>query len=267
MPNKQKFNNMAPSHRAAEINYINQSLPLALNKESSPKLNSYTHANNTYNNLVPMPEINKLYNHMINSFFNFEIDNKGLNKNNKLGLRKIFYSLKLFRYFRYSGVHTGQKQIITYNYIKNNSRTNTINSLDHTGSLLKLNISVILKYFFKLMGLGLISKPIFIFNNNKITIQISYFINKKIFFVNNKTKSSLLHLMKNAAYGDIKEEQIDLWLRKELEEEKGDKDIENKFLSTSALPTLSKTDDEKFFKKFLKTPSDFEYSLYVKNTN
>ena len=61
-----------------------------------------------------------------------------------------------------------------------------------------------LKYFFKLMGLALISKPIFIFNHNKITIQISYYINKKVYFLNNNAKSSLLYLMiynNNAMFG------------------------------------------------------------------
>ena len=103
--------------------------------------------------------------------------------------------LKFFKYFRYSGAHTGNRKIITYNYIKNNSRENAINSFDHTGSLLKMSISVVLKYFFKLMGLALISKPIFIFNQNKVIIQISYYINRRIFFLNNNTRSNLLYLM------------------------------------------------------------------------
>lgn len=140
----------------------------------------------------------------LNSLFNFEIDNKGINKYNKLGLRKILSKFKFFRYFRYSGVHTGYKQIISYYFSKNDSRTNALNSFDHTGSLLKVSISVILKYFFKLMGLALISKPIFIFNHNKITIQISYYINKKVYFLNNNAKSSLLYLMiynNNAMFG------------------------------------------------------------------
>lgn len=127
--------------------------------------------------------------------FNFEIDNKGINKYNILGLRNILFKFKFFRYFKYSGVYTGNRKIISYSFIKNYSRANAINSFDHTGSLLKLSISVILKYFFKLMGLALISKPIFIFNHNKITIQISYFINKKIFFLNNNARSNLLYLM------------------------------------------------------------------------
>lgn len=125
----------------------------------------------------------------LSPFFDFFIDNKGINKHNKLGLRKIFSEFKFYRYFRYSGEYTGTKQIITYSFNKNINRTNSLNSLDHTGSLLKISISVILKYFFNLMGSALISKPIFIFSHNKVIIQISYFMHKKIFFGNRTIKN------------------------------------------------------------------------------
>ena len=140
-------------------------------------------------------ENNQLTSYPLNSLFNFEIDNKGINYYNQLGLKKTLFKFKFFRYFRYSGVHTGNKKVISYNFIKNSSRTNAINSIDHTGSLLKLSISVILKYFFKLMGLALISRPVYIFNHNKVIIQISYYINRKIFFLNNNARSNLLYLM------------------------------------------------------------------------
>ena len=73
--------------------------------------------------------------------------------------------------------------IILFNFNKNFSRVNTINSLDYTGSLERKNISVLLKYFFNLIGGALISKPIFIFNNNKIKLIISnyYYFSFNIF--------------------------------------------------------------------------------------
>ena len=45
------------------------------------------------------------------------------------------------------------------------------------------------------MGLALISKPIFTYNHNKVIIHLSYFINNKVFFLNNNVKSNLLYLM------------------------------------------------------------------------
>jgi hypothetical protein len=122
----------------------------------------------------------------LSPFFDFLIDNKNINKLNKIGLKKILSEFKLFRHVRYSGVHTGPKQIISYSFTKNINRTNTLNSFDHTGSLLKISISVILKYFFNIMGLSLISRPFFIFSHNKVNIQISYFMFRKFYF-NNKT--------------------------------------------------------------------------------
>ena len=50
-------------------------------------------------------------------------------------------------------------------------------------------------YYFKLMRLAVISNPTFIFNHNKVIIQVSYFINRRIFFLNNNARSNLLYLM------------------------------------------------------------------------
>ena len=44
-------------------------------------------------------------------------------------------------------------------------------------------------------ALALISKPVFTFNHNKVIIQISYFVNNRVFFLNNSTRSNLLYLM------------------------------------------------------------------------
>lgn len=93
--------------------------------------------------------------------------------------------------------NTGKYKVILFNFIKNFSRLNTLNSLDFTGSLEIKNISVLLKYFFKIIGGSLISKPIFIYNQNKIIIQLSYFLNKNTYFFNDSDKSKLLYLWLN----------------------------------------------------------------------
>ena len=142
-----------------------------------------------FNSLYSGAEDNLELSGAVSPFFDFLIDNKNINKFNKLGLRKILSEFKFFRYFKYSGANTGPKQVISYSFTKNINRTNTLNSLDHTGSLLKVSISVILKYFFKIMGLALISKPVFIFSPNKVNIQISYFMNNKIYFSNSSMRN------------------------------------------------------------------------------
>ena len=40
----------------------------------------------------------------------------------------------------------------------------------------------VLKYFFYSIGKMLISKPVFIFQHNKIIIQLAFFFNKNVFF-------------------------------------------------------------------------------------
>jgi hypothetical protein len=125
----------------------------------------------------------------LSPFFDFSIDNKNISNLNKLGLDKTLSEFKLFRFFKYSGANTGTKQVISYSFTKNINRTNTLISLDHTGSLLKISISVILKYFFNLMGLSLISKPVFIFSHNKVNIQISYFMFNDFYFCNRTIKT------------------------------------------------------------------------------
>ena len=122
----------------------------------------------------------------LSPFFDFSVDNKNLNKKNLFGIKKILSEFKFFRYFNECGSDINTYQIISYSFTKNISRANTLNSLDHTGSLLKVSISVILKYFFNLMGSSLISKPFFIYSPNKVTIQISYLISNRL-FINNRT--------------------------------------------------------------------------------
>jgi hypothetical protein len=145
--------------------------------------------NNLYGSPVDSETRNLELSGSLSPFFDFLIDNKNINLKNELGLRKILSEFKFYRYFEFAGPKTGIKQIISYSFSKNISRTNTLNSFDHTGSLLKVSISVILKYFFNIMGSALISKPIFVFSHNKVTIQISYFIYKNLFFSNRNTKN------------------------------------------------------------------------------
>lgn len=105
-----------------------------------------------------------------------------------LGLRRY-----LFRYNQMSDI--GHSQSITFNFIKNLKRLNTLDSMDHTGSLIRYDISVLLKYFFKIIGGALISKPVFIFTNKTLIIKLFFYIRKNIYFLNNKDKNKLQYLL------------------------------------------------------------------------
>jgi hypothetical protein len=113
---------------------------------------------------------------------------KGKRYVENLGLRKYLYSYNHMN-------ETGKYQSILYNFIKNTNRINTLDSMDNTGSLLTNNVSVLLKYFFKLIGGALISKPIFIYKNNKIIIRLFVYIKKNIFFINQEQKNNLFYLL------------------------------------------------------------------------
>jgi len=192
-------NSIMPSlFKSLESNLITLNNNNPNNSSVQGVFNNYINNFNDFNPVISGSHYNSLYSGAednlelsgsVSPFFDFLIDNKNINKLNKLGLRKILSEFKLFRYFRYSGANTGPKQVISYSFTKNINRTNTLNSLDHTGSLLKVSISVILKYFFKIMGLALISKPVFIFSPNKVNIQISYFMNNKIYFSNSSMRN------------------------------------------------------------------------------
>ncbi len=130
---------------------------------------------------------------------------KSLNSNSKV--RKISVNLGLRNFFlkkkriledtiniRSKKSEFGLGEIITYNFNKNTRRINTFDSLDFTGSRIYSNVSLILKYIFKSIGGAIISKPLFIFNHNKITIKLFYFISKNIYFFNNNEKSKLFFL-------------------------------------------------------------------------
>jgi hypothetical protein len=90
--------------------------------------------------------------------------------------------------------HIGNYQVINFSFNKIHQRTNTIESLDYTGSLIFKNISVLLKYFFKSIGPALISKPVFYFNHHKIIIQLAYYLQEDIFLYNYKKSNKLLKL-------------------------------------------------------------------------
>ena len=122
-----------------------------------------------------------------NSNIKFLLKNKKENK--YLGLRKLFFKSKLNSLQHIQSVdRTGE--VIAFNFNKNSRRLNTLDSFDLTGTLAVrpqgryLNASLLLKYIFKAMGGALISKPIFIFNQNKITIKLFYFLSKNIYFFN-----------------------------------------------------------------------------------
>jgi hypothetical protein len=108
-------------------------------------------------------------------------------------LRKLF-----FKYNLISSI--GHYISIGFNFININNRINTHDSFDYTGSLLKSNISILLKqFFFSLLTLGsnhlpvLISKPVYIFNHNKVIIQLGYFLDNTLL---NKTKNNVLIFIK-----------------------------------------------------------------------
>jgi len=126
----------------------------------------------------------------------------------QLGLRKLLLKSKLksLQHIQSNNKTLG-REIITYNFNQNVRRLNIFNSLNFTGSLvafrrshgLYLNISVLIKYFFKTIGGAIISKPLFIFNQNKITIKFFYYLSKNIYFFSTSEKNKLLFLwLKNS---------------------------------------------------------------------
>ena len=95
-------------------------------------------------------------------------------------------------------MNTGKYQSIAFNFLNKFKRINTLNSIDQTGSLVLFNVSVLLKYFFKLIGGALISKPVFEFKHNKVVIKLFFFIKKNIiFFKDNQATASIPENMKN----------------------------------------------------------------------
>jgi len=101
----------------------------------------------------------------------YKEEGRSLVKNYNMNIRKFLYKYNLMN-------HVQNSQSILYNFIKLKRRINTLDSFDYTGSLLRPNISILLKYFFKQIGPALITKPIFIFNHDKIIIQLGYYIKK-----------------------------------------------------------------------------------------
>jgi hypothetical protein len=101
-----------------------------------------------------------------------------------MNFRKFLYKYNLISHPTNPSASLGHYQIIGYNFIKTTKKINTLNSFDLTGYVaqFKDNISILLKYFFNFIGPALISKPVFIFNHNKIIIQLAYYLNKKIFY-------------------------------------------------------------------------------------
>jgi hypothetical protein len=111
-------------------------------------------------------------------------------KNYNMNIRKFLYKYNIMNQIKNS-------QSILYNFIKIKRRINTLDSFDYTGSLLRPNISVLLKYFFLKIGPALISKPIFIFNHNKVIIQLGYYIKKySKYKVKNMRELKLIKLFK-----------------------------------------------------------------------
>ena len=64
-----------------------------------------------------------------------------INVNKEMSLRKLLYKYNLTNYIEH--FHS-----ILYNYNKISQRTNMLDSLDYTGSRIKKNITMLLKYFF-----------------------------------------------------------------------------------------------------------------------
>lgn len=109
--------------------------------------------------------------------------------------KKTVYELGLRRYlYKYNYIlNTGKYQSIAFNFLNKFKRINTFNSIDQTGSLVLFNVSVLLKYFFKLIGGALISKPVFEFKHNKVVIKLFFFIKKNIIFFNDNHATSSIH--------------------------------------------------------------------------
>jgi len=132
--------------------------------------------------------------------------NKSDSRAKNLGLRKILLKSKLNSLQHIQSTNRSG-EIITYNFNLNTRRLNIFNSFDFTGSSAAfrrshgsyLNISVLIKYFFKTIGGAIISKPLFIYNHNKITIKLFYYLSKNIYFFSTSEKNKLLFLwLKNS---------------------------------------------------------------------
>lgn len=127
-----------------------------------------------------------------------------------LGLRKLLLKSKLNSLQHSQSTNRALvREIITYNFNRNTRRYNIFNSFDFSGSSPAgqgrrshgsyLNVSALIKYFFKTIGGAIISKPLFIFNHNKITIKFFYYLSKNIYFFSNSEKNKLLFLwLKNS---------------------------------------------------------------------
>jgi hypothetical protein len=113
---------------------------------------------------------------------------KGKRYVENLGLRRYLYGYNQM-------YEIGKYQSVLYNFIKNTNRINTLTSIDNTGSLITNNASVFLKYFFKLIAGALISKPIFVYKNNKIIIKLFFYIKKNIYFISQNQKNNLFILL------------------------------------------------------------------------
>lgn len=109
-----------------------------------------------------------------------------------VNLRQLFFKFNIMK-------SINQSNTLLYNFNKINYRQNMQNALDYTGSLLKSNVSVLLKSFFwNLLNYEkaidnhvpiLISKPVFVFNQDKIIIQLSYYLDVKLLnYLKNKFK-------------------------------------------------------------------------------
>lgn len=159
----------------------------SLKKFKKSNLTSDHHPIIQYKNLF-----NKL---LIKTLNNYELNNKNklfsyfnnINKNNNLFTSSqpeygIEPKLRKLLYLQNNVNNMGNNQAILYNFLSTSRRINTIESFDYIGSQVKKNISVLLKYFFFKVGPALISKPVFIFNHNKLIIKLGYYINKKIYF-------------------------------------------------------------------------------------
>jgi hypothetical protein len=105
-----------------------------------------------------------------------------------LNLRQLFYSYNLNSQSIIKGINQ-VRSVHLFNFKKIFKRLNTLDALDFTGSRIKSNISLLLKYFFFSLGKALISKPIFLFEPNKIKIQLAYYLNKKnLYYYLNKSR-------------------------------------------------------------------------------
>lgn len=87
----------------------------------------------------------------------------------------------------YVGYCNHQATLFNFNSLTN--RINTLDSLEYLGFKINSNISILLKYFFASIGEALISKPFFIFQHNKIIIQLSFYLNKNVYYTYKKNSA------------------------------------------------------------------------------